>query len=101
MCELYVKADPILYETRARSLRVNGVITTLRLENQFWDLLSEMAAGEGKTTNQLITNLYEEVIKVRGEAVNFSSFLRVCCARYLAQQRGGVGLKLISQGIRS
>ena len=37
MCELYVKADPILYESRSRSLRICGVVTTLRLENQFWD----------------------------------------------------------------
>ena len=50
MCELYVKADPILYESRSRSLRIHGVITTLRLENQFWDILTEMAAGEGLTT---------------------------------------------------
>ena len=34
MCELYVKADPILYESRSRSLRICGVVTTLRLENQ-------------------------------------------------------------------
>lgn len=29
MCELYVKADPILYESRSRSLRIRGVVTTL------------------------------------------------------------------------
>lgn len=28
MCELYVKADPILYESRSRSLRIRGVVTT-------------------------------------------------------------------------
>ena len=44
MCELYVKADPILYESRSRSLRIRGVVTTLRLENQFWDILREIAA---------------------------------------------------------
>jgi predicted DNA-binding ribbon-helix-helix protein len=101
MCELYVKADPILYESRSRSLRVHGVITTLRLENQFWDILSEMAAGEGQTTNQLITNLYEEIIKARGEVVNFSSFLRVCCTRYLAQQRSSAPLKLVNRTAHS
>lgn len=97
MCELYIKADPILYESRTRSLRIHGVITTLRLENQFWDILTEMAAGEGLTTNQLITNLYEEITKARDEVVNFSSFLRVCCTRYLAQQRGATPLKLINR----
>lgn len=57
MCELYVKADPILYESRSRSLRIRGVVTTLRLENQFWDILREIAEGEGLSTNQLITTL--------------------------------------------
>ncbi|MFO6383468.1 ribbon-helix-helix domain-containing protein, partial [Pseudomonas aeruginosa] len=77
MCELYVKADPILYESRSRSLRIRGVVTTLRLENQFWDILREIAEGEGLSTNQLITNLYEEVMDYRGEVLNFASFLRV------------------------
>ena len=44
MCQVYVRADPILYESRSRSLRIRGVVTTLRLENQFWDILREIAA---------------------------------------------------------
>src|SRR5689334_21306133 len=87
MCELYVKADPILYESRSRSLRICGVVTTLRLENQFWDILSEIAEVDGMTTNQLIAKLYEEVMDYRGEVVNFASFLRVSCTRYLSQRR--------------
>ncbi|BBP78832.1 aryl-sulfate sulfotransferase [Pseudomonas gingeri NCPPB 3146 = LMG 5327] len=90
MCELYVKADPILYESRSRSLRICGVVTTLRLENQFWDILSEIADAEGVTTNQMITRLYEEVMDYRGEVVNFASFLRVSCTRYLSQRRAQV-----------
>ena len=88
MCELYVKADPILYESRARSLRIRGVVTTLRLENQFWDVLREIAEVDGMTTNQLISKLYDEVMEYRGEVVNFASFLRVSCIRYLSQRRG-------------
>ncbi|MBT9236115.1 MULTISPECIES: ribbon-helix-helix domain-containing protein [Pseudomonas] len=87
MCELYVKADPILYESRSRSLRVRGVVTTLRLENQFWDILTEIAATDGVSTNQLIAKLYEEVMDYRGEVVNFASFLRVSCTRYLSQKQ--------------
>ncbi len=34
MCELYVKADPILYESRSRSLRIRGVVTTLRMRKE-------------------------------------------------------------------
>ncbi len=90
VCELYVKADPILYESRSRSLRIRGVVTTLRLENQFWDILREIAEVDGMTTNQLITKLYEEVMDYRGEVINFASFLRVSCTRFLAQKAGRV-----------
>ncbi|MCB6184983.1 ribbon-helix-helix domain-containing protein [Leeia sp. TBRC 13508] len=83
MCEIYVKADPILYESRSRSLRVQGVVTKIRLENLFWDILAELAGSEGMTTNQLISKLYGEIIDLRGEVDNFSSFLRVTCLRYL------------------
>ena len=72
MCELYVKADPILYESRSRSLRIRGVVTTLRLENQFWQILQEIAEVDGMTTNQLITKLYEEIMELRGEVENFA-----------------------------
>jgi predicted DNA-binding ribbon-helix-helix protein len=84
MCEIYIKADPILYESRTRSIRMRGVLTTIRLENLFWDVLTEMAAHESLTTNQLVTKLHDEVVAWRGESVNFASFLRVCCLRYLS-----------------
>lgn len=95
MCELYVKADPILYESRSRSLRICGVVTTLRLENQFWDVLAEIAEHDGMSTNQLISKLYEEVMDYRGEVVNFASFLRVSCMRYLGQRRPVAGLSVV------
>jgi predicted DNA-binding ribbon-helix-helix protein len=84
MCGIYSKADPILYESRTRSIRLHGVLTTIRLENLFWDVLTEMAAREGLTTNQLIVKLYDEVVVGRGETVNFASFLRVCCLLHLS-----------------
>jgi len=43
MCEFFVKADPIQYEQRSRSVRIHGVLTSLRLENMVWDILAEMA----------------------------------------------------------
>ena len=63
------------------------MVTTLRLENQFWDILSDIAETDGMTTNQLVAKLYEEVMDYRGEVVNFASFLRVSCSRYLSQRR--------------
>lgn len=84
MCEVYVKADPMNYESRTRSLRLHGVITTVRLENLFWEVLHSIADREGITTNQFIAKLYDELSELRGEVTNFASFLRVCCLRYLA-----------------
>jgi predicted DNA-binding ribbon-helix-helix protein len=84
MCQIYAKADAILYESRTRSVRIRGVLTTIRIENLFWDVLLEMASREGLTTNQLVAQLYDELLEERDEAKNFASFLRVCCLRYLS-----------------
>ncbi|NTX25715.1 ribbon-helix-helix domain-containing protein [Burkholderia pyrrocinia] len=85
MCGIYINADPIVYESRTRSLRIHGVVTTVRLENLFWDILQEIAARENMTTSQFAVKLYDELTALRGEAPsNFASFLRVCCLRYLS-----------------
>lgn len=83
MCGIYANADPILYESRTRALRIHGVVTTVRLENLFWDVLREIAERESMTTNQFLEKLYDELTELRGEIQNFTSFLRVCCLRYL------------------
>ncbi|MEM5440411.1 ribbon-helix-helix domain-containing protein [Paraburkholderia diazotrophica] len=85
MCSIYTSADPILYESRTRALRIHGVVTTVRLENLFWDVLQEIANRENLTTSQFAVKLYDELLSLRGEPpVNFASFLRVCCLRYLS-----------------
>lgn len=86
MCEFFVKADPILYESRTRTLRIHGVLTSIRLENLAWDVLAEMAAAEGCPTNTLITKFHDEILQHRGEVPNFASFLRVTCMRYLLRK---------------
>ncbi len=83
MCDFFVKADPILYEQRTRTLRIHGVLTSLRLENMVWDVLAEMALAEGCTTNALIVLFHDEILAHRGEVPNFASFLRVTCMRHL------------------
>ena len=88
MCEIYVKADPILSASRSRSLRIHGCVTKIRLENLFWDILAELAASDGYNTNQLSTKLYDEVLDYRGEIENFRSFLLVACLRYLTLRKG-------------
>ncbi len=83
MCEIFVKADPQLYDYRSRSVRIHGVVTSLRLESMFWDVLERIAQRDRMTVPQLISKLYDEVIEYRGDIPNFASFLRVCCLRFL------------------
>ncbi len=83
MCEYFVKADPIQYEQRSRTVRFRGVLTSIRLENMVWDILAEMAEEEGCTTNALISKFHDEILIHRGEVPNFASFLRVTSMRYL------------------
>jgi predicted DNA-binding ribbon-helix-helix protein len=86
MCEYFVKADPIAYEQRTRTMRIHGVLTSLRLENMVWDILAEMAEAENCTTNHLIVTFHDEILAHRGEVPNFASFLRVSSMRYLRRQ---------------
>jgi predicted DNA-binding ribbon-helix-helix protein len=88
MCQVYAQADPILYESRTRSVRIHGVLTTIKIENLFWQVLTEMATRQGTTTNGLIVTLHDEVTEFRENVGNFASFLRVCCLRYMSLQAG-------------
>ena len=83
MCEYFVKADPIQYEQRSRTVRIKNVLTSIRLENMVWDILAEMAEEEGCSTNALIAKFHHEILAHRGEVPNFASFLRVTSMRYL------------------
>ncbi|MDE2201551.1 MAG: ribbon-helix-helix domain-containing protein [Burkholderiaceae bacterium] len=86
MCEFFVTADPILYESRTRSVRIHGVHTSIRLENFVWDTLATLAAEENMTTNALIVQFHDEILHHRGDVLNFTSFLRVTCLRYLRRK---------------
>jgi predicted DNA-binding ribbon-helix-helix protein len=80
MCKIFISADPSSYESRTRSVRLHGVVTSIRLENLHWAVLEEIAGRDGMTV--LIEKLYDELVADRGAVGNFSSFLRVCALRY-------------------
>lgn len=86
MCQIFVRANPQSYEATTRSIRLHGVVTSVRLENLFWDTLEEIGTRDGMTVPQLLSKLYDELLAHRGDIPNFSSFLRVCGLRYLALQ---------------
>ena len=83
MCEYFVRADPIQYEQRSRTVRIRNVFTSIRLENMVWEILADMAEEEGCTTNALISKFHDEILMHRGEVPNFASFLRVTSMRYM------------------
>ncbi len=89
MCQVFINADPHLYQRRARSVRLHGQATSIRLENLFWSVLDDIARRDGMSVPQLCTKLYDELVAARGSVDNFASFLRVCCGRYLALQLSG------------
>ncbi len=84
MCEVFISASPESYESRTRSVRLHGVVTSIRLENLHWEVLEEIAARDGMSVVQLIEKLHDELVQARGAVGNFASFLRVSALRYMA-----------------
>ncbi len=79
-----------------RSVRINGLATSIRLEARFWEILDEMAAAEGMTTPRFLNVLYDEIPDLRGEVRNFASLLRVICTTYPARRpRSGTSAELV------
>ena len=86
MCQIYASAAPERYDSETRSLRIQGCVTSIRLEKEFWNILEGMAAQDGNTTSELINVLYYEVHQNFGEVRNFTSFLRTACTIYLTRK---------------
>lgn len=53
------------------------------MEEFFWSVLGRIASRDKLSLNQLITKLYHESLDADHDVGNFTSFLRVCCGRYL------------------
>ncbi|MCX2696993.1 ribbon-helix-helix domain-containing protein [Ochrobactrum chromiisoli] len=90
MCRLFIGADALLWQSVTRSLRIDGVVTSVRLENFFWSALEEIAGRDEMSVSRLLGKLYGESRPEGHDLDNFASFLRVCCGRYLALQVNGL-----------
>lgn len=101
MCKLFIEADGRLWQTRLKSLRMQGFSTSVRLENFYWAVLEEVAGRDGMSLSQLLAKLHEELLLAHGEVENFASFLRVCCGRYLTLQLEGDVPRDLGTSIRS
>ena len=82
MCNIFIGADTTLWESKAKSLRIDGFVTSIRMENAFWQALDEIAYRDEMSTNELIATLYHESLDAGHDLGNFTSFLRVCALRY-------------------
>ncbi|WOT05749.1 ribbon-helix-helix domain-containing protein [Shewanella youngdeokensis] len=83
MCELYSGAEAELFELKTRSIRIDGVVTSIRLEAIFWQIIEKIAEDDGLTQAVFLTRIYREVIAKQGKVSNFASLLRVACTTYL------------------
>jgi len=62
MCQIFVRANAQSYEATTRSIRLHGVVTSVRLENLFWDTLEEIAQRDAMHVPQLLSKLYDELL---------------------------------------
>lgn len=84
MCHIYANTEPDLYQSETRSVRIGGVVTSIRLESRFWEILAVMAGKSEMPLAKFLTTLYDEVVELKGEVGNFTSLLRVVCTVYLS-----------------
>jgi predicted DNA-binding ribbon-helix-helix protein len=68
-----------LYELRSRSIRIGGAVTSIRLENVFWEVLATIADAQGISTSRLISDLCARATTTFGSVHNLASLLRVTC----------------------
>jgi predicted DNA-binding ribbon-helix-helix protein len=90
MCRLFIGANSQLWESQTRSIRMDGMVTSVRLETMFWTVLEEIAAKDDMNVPQLLHQLYNESIDEGHDLGNFTSFLRVCCLRHIDLQLKGL-----------
>lgn len=85
MCEIYSCAEPELFALKTRSIRIDGVVTSIRLEAVFWQILQQIADEADLTIAEFLTRIYGEVQFKNTKMSNFTSLLRVACTTYLNQ----------------
>jgi len=82
--------DMQLARPLSRSIRLNGFATCLRLEQVYWDILSEMARLNGCTVSALLSHVDREVHLRHGGVKNFSGLVRVVCVVHSLKEVIGV-----------
>ena len=89
MCKLFIEANTELWKPSTRSIRIQGMVTSIRLEFSFWMVLEEIAARDSLTIPEMLNRLYQEALDIGHDINNFTSFLRVCAMRFISLQLSG------------
>lgn len=92
-----VKVDPFdkgfdmgLARSLFRSVRLNGFSTCLRLEQIYWNILTEIARINTCSVSALLSYVDREVHLRYGGVKNFSGLVRVVCVVHLLKGRVAV-----------
>lgn len=78
-----MNSDTALFELKTRSIRIDGQVTSIRLELVFWQLLDKISQEEELKLPEFLSKVYYEGLVKRGKINNFASILRVACTTYL------------------
>lgn len=90
MCHVFASTDPDLFEPVTRSVRIGGVVTSLRLEAAFWRIVDDIARASDLSTGRFLSQLHDEVVELRGAVGNFASLLRVIALRWISGEVTGL-----------
>jgi predicted DNA-binding ribbon-helix-helix protein len=69
----------------ARSVRLNGFATCLRLEEIYWKILDRIARANGCSVNAVLSHVDRQVHLRHGGVKNFSGLVRVICVVHLLE----------------
>ena len=72
-----------LAQPLSRSVRLNGFATCLRLEEVYWEVLSDVSRLNNCSINTLLSYVDREVHLRYGGVRNFSGLIRVVCVMHL------------------
>lgn len=88
------------WNSTTRSIRINGRVTSVRLENFYWRIIYDIASSQNMPLPKLMTALSRIAKNSETKHTNFTSFLRVCCGSYLHAQRENANM-VKNQGAES
>ncbi len=79
LAPLLEEFDMTLIRPLARSVRLNGFATCMRLEQVYWNILGRMAENNSCSVGTLLSRVDREVHLRHGGVKNFSGLVRVVC----------------------